>query len=41
VFLPHYLPPPKEYLETFDWILIGGGGLVFERLGYGQMYTSG
>lgn len=18
VFLPHYLPPPREYLETFD-----------------------
>lgn len=33
VFLPHYLPPPKEYLQSFDWILIGGGGLVFERVG--------
>lgn len=33
VFLPHYLPPPQEYLQTFDWILIGGGGLVFERVG--------
>jgi polysaccharide pyruvyl transferase WcaK-like protein len=33
VFLPHYLPIPKEYLENFDWILIGGGGLVFERVG--------
>jgi polysaccharide pyruvyl transferase WcaK-like protein len=33
VFLPHYLTPPKEYLQSFDWILIGGGGLVFERVG--------
>lgn len=33
VFLPHYLPPPQEYLRDFDWILIGGGGLVFERVG--------
>ena len=33
VFLPHYLPPPIEYLKTFDWILIGGGGLVFEPVG--------
>ncbi|BAY07243.1 polysaccharide pyruvyl transferase family protein [Calothrix sp. NIES-2098] len=33
VFLPHYLPPPQEYLQTFDWILIGGGGLVFESVG--------
>ncbi|MEQ9359080.1 polysaccharide pyruvyl transferase family protein [Coleofasciculus chthonoplastes] len=33
VFLPHYLPPPINYLNTFDWILIGGGGLVFERVG--------
>ncbi|HEY9698666.1 MAG TPA: polysaccharide pyruvyl transferase family protein [Trichocoleus sp.] len=33
IFLPHYLSPPREYLETFDWILIGGGGLVFERVG--------
>jgi polysaccharide pyruvyl transferase WcaK-like protein len=33
IFLPHYLPPPQEYLQNFDWILIGGGGLVFERVG--------
>lgn len=33
VFLPHYLTPPKEYLQSFDWILIGGGGLVFDRVG--------
>ena len=33
VFLPHFLPPPKEYIQSFDWILIGGGGLVFERVG--------
>lgn len=33
VFLPHYLPPPKDYLKTFDWILIGGGGLIFEKVG--------
>ncbi|MTJ11412.1 polysaccharide pyruvyl transferase family protein [Anabaena sp. UHCC 0187] len=33
VFLPHYLSPPQEYLQSFDWILIGGGGLVFERVG--------
>ncbi|BAT55544.1 polysaccharide pyruvyl transferase [Nostoc sp. NIES-3756] len=33
VFLPHYLPAPQEYLRDFDWILIGGGGLVFERVG--------
>lgn len=33
VFLPHYLPPPRAYLQTFDWILIGGGGLVFEKVG--------
>lgn len=33
VFLPHYLPVPKSYLQDFDWILIGGGGLVFERVG--------
>jgi polysaccharide pyruvyl transferase WcaK-like protein len=33
VFLPHYLVPPKEYLQDFDWILIGGGGLVFEPVG--------
>jgi len=33
IFLPHYLPPPKNFLQTFDWILIGGGGLVFERIG--------
>lgn len=33
VFLPHYLPPAEEYLQSFDWILIGGGGLVFDRVG--------
>lgn len=33
VFLPHYLPPPIDYIRKFDWILIGGGGLVFERVG--------
>ncbi|MBW4518930.1 MAG: polysaccharide pyruvyl transferase family protein [Scytolyngbya sp. HA4215-MV1] len=33
IFLPHYLPPPKDYLQSFDWILIGGGGLVFEQVG--------
>jgi len=33
VFLPHYLVPPKEYLQSFDWILIGGGGLVFDPVG--------
>jgi polysaccharide pyruvyl transferase WcaK-like protein len=33
VFLPHYLPPPVEYLQSFDWLLIGGGGLVFEQVG--------
>lgn len=33
VFLPHYITPPIQYLQTFDWILIGGGGLVFERVG--------
>lgn len=33
VFLPHYVLPPRAYLQSFDWILIGGGGLVFERVG--------
>lgn len=33
IFLPHYLPPPQEILETMDWILIGGGGLIFDRVG--------
>lgn len=34
VFFPHFLPaPPLQYLNTFDWILIGGGGLVIERVG--------
>ncbi len=34
VFLPHFLPPPSlDYLNTFDWIIIGGGGLVKERVG--------
>ena len=33
-FLPHFLPPPNlDYLNTFDWIIIGGGGLVRERVG--------
>lgn len=29
VFLPHSEDPPINYLRRFDWILIGGGGLVF------------
>lgn len=34
VFFPHFLPaPPPQYLNTFDWILIGGGGLIIERVG--------
>ena len=34
VFFPHFLPPPsRQYLNTFDWIIIGGGGLVMERVG--------
>ncbi|MGL5940596.1 MAG: polysaccharide pyruvyl transferase family protein [Waterburya sp.] len=34
VFFPHFLPPPSlDYLNTFDWIIIGGGGLVRERVG--------
>ncbi|WP_019508575.1 polysaccharide pyruvyl transferase family protein [Pleurocapsa sp. PCC 7319] len=34
VFFPHFLPPPNlKYLNTFDWIIIGGGGLVRERVG--------
>ena len=34
VFFPHYLEPPHtKYLHTFDWILIGGGGLVFKKVG--------
>lgn len=36
VFLPHYTLPPNAYLNTFDWILIGGGGLIFERVGIWQ-----
>lgn len=33
-FFPHFLPPPHlDYLNTFDWIIIGGGGLVRERVG--------
>ena len=33
-FFPHFLPPPRlDYLNTFDWIIIGGGGLVRERVG--------
>ena len=33
-FLPHFLPPPDlNYLNTFDWIIIGGGGLVREQVG--------
>lgn len=34
VFFPHFLPPPNpDYLNTFDWIIIGGGGLVIEHIG--------
>lgn len=36
VFLPHNSRPPLSYLKTFDWILIGGGGLVFQRHGIWQ-----
>jgi polysaccharide pyruvyl transferase WcaK-like protein len=36
VFLPHNSCPPVSYLKTFDWILIGGGGLVFQRHGIWQ-----
>ena len=33
VFLPHFQKPNPVYLRSFDWILIGGGGLVLERVG--------
>ena len=33
VFLPHFQAPNPVYLRGFDWILIGGGGLVLERVG--------
>ena len=33
VFLPHFQVPNPIYLRSFDWILIGGGGLVLERVG--------
>ncbi len=33
VFLPHFEAPPVELLRTFDWAILGGGGLVFERVG--------
>ena len=33
VFLPHFQKPNPAYLRSFSWILIGGGGLVLERVG--------
>jgi polysaccharide pyruvyl transferase WcaK-like protein len=33
VFLPHDIYPPVDLLKNFDWILIGGGGVLFERHG--------
>lgn len=34
VFLPHNRKPPSSnYLSRFDWIVIGGGGLVFSHRG--------
>lgn len=34
VFFPHFLPPPSsDYLNTFDWVIVGGGGLVRQRVG--------
>jgi hypothetical protein len=34
VFLPHFEPiPPLSFLNTFDWLIIGGGGLIRERVG--------
>ena len=33
VFLPHFLEPNVSFLRQFGWALIGGGGLVFEKVG--------
>lgn len=32
-FLPHHLEPPIGMLKHMDWVLIGGGGLVFSPHG--------
>lgn len=32
-FLPHRIEPPIQLLKKMDWILIGGGGLVFDHHG--------
>jgi len=33
IFLPHMIAPPTDLLSRCDLIIIGGGGLVFERVG--------
>jgi polysaccharide pyruvyl transferase WcaK-like protein len=33
VFLRHDTLPPLTFLRTCDWVLIGGGGLIFRRMG--------
>lgn len=33
VFLPHFMKPEVKFLRSFDWAVIGGGGLVFEKVG--------
>ena len=33
IFLPHFMEPHAHFLRAFDWAIIGGGGLVFEKVG--------